>query len=467
MSQIPNPTKESTLYLNLNEMVHALLRDLAMGCKKVSIYGVGHPSSTRAVEKPFLQFQALLRLKRYLNINLQSGSLYILNIRLKESVFTQEIIKYMQLQDINALLFKQGLSMQDLDRVLGRFVQRVDIADTANLLPAYIEKMRIKSVEVNSEQAYNLFEQHRQYRGDANYDFSLKNMIWQMLPDDLLGLSEVSRRGADYTLQQGIDYDYQLVKYILPEKLASKSSVTIGDELIKLFTDVRSVHDEKVRNEQLERSLAIYRMIEYHPDRAQIVKRLNLHFAADAIPEELARELESPTGRIRVESSQRIDDLLNAVFSGPQSPMATRDFVEAFGRLLKTGQKEKALEIALHLVEMLSVADADFRQRSLTLLLELTNSLNIATDISLLTNLIQLVVGNIRERKETFEYSELVWLFVERCIQEHKHDLLLEILKALAARRRIDSDVTVYDSMAIKKILGNFNRLQVINSLFD
>jgi HEAT repeat protein len=448
-------------------MVHALVRDLAMSCKKVSIYGVGHPSSTRAVEKPFVQLQTLLRLKNYLNINLQSGSLYVINIRLKESVFTQEIIKYMQLQDINAILFKQGLSAPDLDKVLGRFVQRVDIADHANLLTTFIDKMRIKTVEVNSELAYQLFEDNKQFRGDANYDFSLKNMIWQRLPDDLLGLSEVSRRGADYALKQGIDYDYHLVKYILPEKLASISPEAIGDELIELFTGVKTSEDGKKRNELLEQSLAIYRMVEYHPERMKIVKRLNKHFASDAIPEELARELESPTGKIRIESSQRIDDLLNNVFAGQHSSYSTRDFVEVFGRLLKTGQKEKALEVALHLVEMLSVADANFRQRALTLLLELTGELNVVTDLSLLTNLIQLVIGNIRDRKESFEYSELVWLLMEKCMNEHKYELLLEMVKAIAQRRKFEDEVTVYDSMAIKKIFGNFNRSEVINALID
>ena len=45
MTNLSKPINESILKTNLSEMAHSLVRELAMACKKVSIYGPGHPVS--------------------------------------------------------------------------------------------------------------------------------------------------------------------------------------------------------------------------------------------------------------------------------------------------------------------------------------------------------------------------------------------------------------------------------------
>ena len=87
-----NARPESIYNLNLNDLVHSLVREFSMACKKASIYGSDHPSTKRAVEKPFLMFDKIFGFKKYINFNVEQGYLYALNIRLKNSVFNDEII---------------------------------------------------------------------------------------------------------------------------------------------------------------------------------------------------------------------------------------------------------------------------------------------------------------------------------------------------------------------------------------
>ena len=56
---------ESILNRNLNEQVHALIREFSMACKKAAVYGANHPSSKRAVHKPFLLLDEIFRFKKF------------------------------------------------------------------------------------------------------------------------------------------------------------------------------------------------------------------------------------------------------------------------------------------------------------------------------------------------------------------------------------------------------------------
>jgi hypothetical protein len=81
MKKSADSINESILAADLNELAHSLVRELAMAARKVSIYGSGHPMALKALEKPFLAFEWIFRFKRYINLNLSRGDLYVLNIR--------------------------------------------------------------------------------------------------------------------------------------------------------------------------------------------------------------------------------------------------------------------------------------------------------------------------------------------------------------------------------------------------
>lgn len=465
MNQTTQPIKESIFSVNLNELAHSLLRDLAMACKKVSIYGSGHPSAVRAIERPFLILDEILNFKKYVNFNLQNGYLFILNIRLNDSVFNQEIIKYMQLSDVNAILFKRQMTMAELGKFVDRFVRRVDLSNHANQLSSFLKNNDVRTIEVNSEEGYWLFEECKQYRGDVDIDFSVKNIILQLLPNDLEILADLSQGDEEYGSTPGLDYDSALVRYLIPEKTASLPADSIINKLIELFSEIKANENHPEREGLLERSLAIYRLVDYHPDRKRIIEKLNDYFTGGSIPRDIFEEYESPTGKIKLESRERIDAIIDETFGPGSKRHETGCFSNAFSRLLKTGQKDKAIEVTEHLVELLGAADAGFRQESLNLLVDAIRPLNLLTDSLMLEHLVDIAVRKLAQKKETFEYSEFIWLLYEKCRSEKKFELMSKLMTALSRRRQIENDIVVYDSMAIKKVFSNFNQPDNINKL--
>ena len=57
-------TIESILHTNINEQVHAVVKEFSMACKKAAIYGSTHPLSKKAIQKPFLLFDKIFRYKK-------------------------------------------------------------------------------------------------------------------------------------------------------------------------------------------------------------------------------------------------------------------------------------------------------------------------------------------------------------------------------------------------------------------
>ncbi|MBU0982946.1 MAG: hypothetical protein KKA42_03685, partial [candidate division Zixibacteria bacterium] len=96
MNNAATPIKESSLSTNLSNLAHTLARELAMACRKMAIYGQGHPQTARAIEKPFFVFAQFFRFKYYVSLNVQHGRLFVANIALKDNVLYREVLQYMQ-----------------------------------------------------------------------------------------------------------------------------------------------------------------------------------------------------------------------------------------------------------------------------------------------------------------------------------------------------------------------------------
>lgn len=92
MSTLSKPISEADLRTNLNHLAQVFIRELTMACRKVSIYGAAHPMALKAIERPFFALDPIFRFRNHVNINLHNGTLYVLNISLKKSVFSEEII---------------------------------------------------------------------------------------------------------------------------------------------------------------------------------------------------------------------------------------------------------------------------------------------------------------------------------------------------------------------------------------
>lgn len=466
MNQYKVQIKDSILQTNLNELVHNIVREMAMAARKVAIYGTGHPSSVKAIEKPFLAFERIFKFKKYVNINLQQGYLYMLNIRLKDSVFNQEIIKYMQIADVSAMLFEQMLSMNDFGKFIDRFVKRVDLSDQSNLISTYLKENRIETININTEFAFMLFEEHKQYRGDVSYDSSVKNVVLNLLPDDLEKLADICRHDSMYAVEKGYDYDFDLIQYLIPEKIASISSEIMKRKVIEHLNHLKDVSDE-MRGDLLEVGRTIYKLVMFHPESRLIIEKFESVSAITEESKEAMKEYQSPTGKIKLESSMWIDELLSKFLENDSDNFENNDFVNAFSRLLKTGQKEKAIEIVNQLINYLSSQNANFRQRSLDLLLGVNKKLSFLTDFTVIESMIDAIIQKVLSKEETFEYSEFIWQLFEHCLKEKQFELLSKLTAEINRRRRVSQNITIYDSMTVKKIIESFNQEKVLKRLIN
>ncbi|HDL02097.1 MAG TPA: HEAT repeat domain-containing protein, partial [candidate division Zixibacteria bacterium] len=209
----------------------------------------------------------------------------------------------------------------------------------------------------------------------------------------------------------------------------------------------------------------ICKLLEFHPEYETISQALDSYMSCGNVLAEITNELKTPSVRIKNEAQQSIDSLMQETFSDLSIEFSPALFTESFVRLIKTGQKEKSAEVAIELVEYLENSNNDFRQKALSLLLEIIAPLHLYSDKYLFDKLSQVIIRNLFEKKETFEYSEFVWQIIEKSIVEKDYKFLAKIMHSLYLRRRIENDVTIYDSIAIKKIYMNFNQKSIIDGL--
>lgn len=460
-------TIDSILHTNINEQVHAVVKEFSMACKKAAIYGATHPLSKKAIQKPFLLFDKIFRYKKYINFNLHKGYLYILNIRLKDSVFNEEVIKYMQMLDIKVLAFEKHLTLGELEKFIFRFVLRIDRTNHDELLTTYLKNEKIDTVEVNTENAYELFEGKDLYRGDVSHDFSLRNIIMSQLPDSIDMLARLYSADAKFAEEHCCDFDLDIILRLVPEKVALLSVSSINDEIKNNLTELALEKDTEKQSSGVAVYKDICRLLEFHPEYESISKALDSYMSCQDVSGEFANELKSPSVRIKNEAQQNIDSLMREIFSDLSIEFSPTLFTDSFIRLVKTGQKEKSAEVAISLVDYLGNSNNDFRQKALSLLLEIIAPLHLYSDKYLFDKLLQVIIRNLFEKKETFEYSEFVWQIIEKSIVEKDYKFLAKIMHSLYLRRRIENDVTVYDSIAIKKIYMNFNQKSIIDGLID
>lgn len=456
--------KDAHLRVNLNELVHTLVRELATSLRKIGIYGPGHPSSVKALEKPFLALDRIFKFKKYINFNLQQGYLFVLNIRLKESVFNQEILKYMQALDINAMLFEREISVPEFGKFCDRLVRRVSPSDNAVNMSSYLKEKKISTIEINSERAYWAFENMSHLRGDIDFDTTIGNVLSILLPNNLEKLAKLYRLDENYALKKGYDYEYDLLKLAIPDKVAIIPSEKIKEQVTQHLSKLKEADPEQLV-ELLENGKVVYQLINYHPEKENIIEKV------DALNKEhedylnQLKEFRSPTGKIKMETSNYIDTLLEHFFSDGSPALDHEEFIDAFNKLLKTGQQKKAKQIIGDFVERMTSVSFNDRQKSLSLLLTLIQSINPVTENQLFCQVIDQICEDVAAKKETYEYSELILAIIDRAFQQRKFDKIAEMIKVMNSRRTQKDTVMVYDSLVIKKVFSRLNEDEFIDRL--
>jgi HEAT repeat protein len=469
MTEAPKVITEARLKTSLNELVHSLVLELAMACKKLSIYSSGHPLGRGAIEKPYVILTRIFGFRKYVTFHTVRGQLHVCNICLKESVFTAQILQYMQVLDLTVLRMERSLTMRDFTLFLERFVRRLRSDDPDYLMSDYLVRNGIGAVEVNTEAAFKMFESQRQYRGEIDDDFSIKRVIMDMLGAEPLALARIQDADESGLLEQGIDFEQAIVRYLLPERIATVPAVSIraaARELVSVInTGDRNRSDHKG---SVNLYMALFKLVEWHPEREKILENLgDSVLKADEGYTSEPIDPRSRTGAIKTVTLNRIDEVLDDLFAAGNESYETSEFTEAFERLLKTGLRPKAEEVLTRLLTLLSDANPSYRQKSMNLMSCAISTLKAVTEVPSFEGVVNTVVEHLRSKRETYEYSELIWKLSEKCLADKRYDLLARITGAMAKRRLFDQTVTIYDSMAVKKAFETINRPEVIDTLVN
>ncbi|MBI5266268.1 MAG: HEAT repeat domain-containing protein [candidate division Zixibacteria bacterium] len=469
MQSTQRQVTQALLSANLNEQAHLLARELAMAFRKVSIYGESHPLALRSLEKPYLLCRQFFRFRKFVSINVLRGNLYIANIALKDSVFNAQILQYLQMLDMKAILFDETLTNDEFLFFVSTMVKRESLYDAGFSMSATLKQKGITSVIVNSEQAFDLFENRKQYRGDVDGDFSAKRMALDLMGATINQLARLTGARAEQLLALGIDFHPDIISYLLPERVVALPWTDIRASLVEL---AREIQDGGSRTSSaVDQYMGVFHLIDFHPERARIISDLSLPPTIEK-RRKSSEDFGTDTGRIRIESTRRIDELLNKLFSfatvsEPVDFGVFAEFTEAFSRLLKTGQSQRAVEILVELIDRLSDPQAFVRQKALDALTGVIGEFNLLTDAAVLDTAVQSVIARISGRKESYEYSELIRALADKCMAGKRYDYLARLLVTLGFRRGVQGGVNVYDSMAVKKSFENVNQPEIISALID
>ena len=445
-------------------MAHSLVRELAMACKKVAIYGSHHPLAATALERPFLLVTGIGRFRTHISFNLQQGHLYVMGIRMKESIFTGEIIQSMQVQDIGVILIDRMLSMAEFTVFVDRLVKRIDTSDQKNLLSTYLHEQKIASIEVNSETGFALFEKSKQYRGDVDGDFSVRRLALDAMGESLPFLARINAVDDNQLQECGINFDPEVVRYLLPERIASLPYQSIREELVEKTSGDSASDDSSADADKSAQIAGMARLADYHPDRQLILE--NLQDARISSPTNAAGS--APLSASSVHSQpDAVSDVLAAAFDQNNDIDPTDEFQDVFQRLLKTGQRGMAIEVVHQLMDRLISTEASDRTTALKLLLICIDQLSILRDSSVVIDVVDRIVACITQGIETYEYSEFIWRLLEKLMLGRHYELMARLTVGLAIRRRIKDTVTIYDSIAVKKVFSELSRPEIVKTLID
>jgi len=454
---------EADLTINLNELAHEMLRELYIAAKKVSIYSADHPLARKAIGRPFMAMEKILRFKKYVNLHVDSGNLYALNIKTKPSIFTEQIMDYMLVLDVTDLLFSADLTADELGLFLGRFVKRLRTGDYQNLLSTFIEKNNLVTVMVNSETGHELFEKGRKFPADVIRDFSVRGIVNDILPDNFEDLAELLATPDDnhdeYIARYHHDFYPQLVSFLLPEKIGR-----IEPENIITLISERLADDETETGESCRRFIAA---LHYHPECDDIVHKLDEIAISRGGDRAAYTSVMPATSKIRITAVENIDRYLDDIFNQLLSFQHVSEFTDHFGRLLRTGQQDKARKVIDRLLRYLAGNNLDLRQRALALLKIAVGSCLNLTGSALLEYVADKICSCLDTREETFEFSDLIWEITRACLSRNMLAIPATLGRTLSAKRQLADGIWCYESVAVKKAVEEMNRREIIVGLID
>jgi len=455
---------EKDLNTNLSELACESVRELDLACRKVSIYTENHPLAQKAIKRLSCCFEKIYKFKKYVDIYFKSGRLYVFNIQVKQSVFCEHIGDFMQVLDVGSLLLDVSMKPQDMAIFLSAFSSRKHTVNDVNPLITALKERDVDSVKVDSELGRRLFEDNPRFGLDTPGGYTLRNVIHDSLGDDLSRLAgiaaDIKLPDEEFTSKHSLDYYPNLVNYVIPEIVSSFDFTLLIQQVNQIAGQSANPANES-EGEKTPVSLdALGKLISYHPGLEQIGSDLSGSFVEDE-KQSISLETLSFNG----ESSERIDQFLYATFNEALPGHKLDSFCDMFERLIRTGQKGRARNVINILMSHLAGDSFGQREKSLYLLKEaMRASRGLGAD-DLIGGMIEKIDEYLSYKKETFEFSDLIWEIAQSSLRFKDVQSLSKVCDLLASRRTIEDNVTIYQSAAVRKALDELNRPEIIDTL--
>nr|MBN2276294.1 HEAT repeat domain-containing protein [candidate division Zixibacteria bacterium] len=464
---------ENDLNINLNEYVNETLREFYLASKKVSIYSATHPLSRKAIGHIFLMMDKLFKYKKYINLHIASGNLYALNIRMRRSVFTDQIMEFMQILDLSDILFEWRLTVDDLSLFLERLVKKLPISDYRNLMTSWLEEHKIDTIHINSEIGQQLFEHGIQFYGDLPDDFSVRTLVGQVIGSDyemLVDLLANEKLDVDDLVRMNkYDYHPALIRYLISEKIAAMPKEKIIDVLGGRILSALESHDiiKGVDPAELNKAREMIAALNYHPQREDILNKIGNIILEKGIGRDIYADLLPKTSAIKIESSEKIDQFLYATFNDALPGYNLDEFQDIFSRLLRTGQEGKARSVVNILINHLAGPDLNFRKYALILFHHIFEVYPKTTAGYLLDHIIIKINEYTADGRDTFEFSDLIWELALATLKEKNYRQLDALCGIIEGKRSCHEGVWTYESVALKKAIEELNRREIIAQLVN
>lgn len=442
MTQPGRIISEQALALNMNEAAHALVRELSMAARKMGIYGAGHQLAIKGIEKPFFDFTRIVQYRPFIQIHVLRQGITLGGITLKASPFTEQMLQYLQALEVSSLVLFRELSFQQMVLLVESLLQRPGAHDPTWRLGDYLLKRGVKGVEVNGPIGLLLFEQRKQYRGEIDGDYSVRRLASDQIGSDPRRLALLSRTAPEQLVHAGFDFDADLLTYLLPERVPLAPIHAWGAAI----NDLRTMGTTDQATIDLES--ALHSLVPYHPQ---------------------AKELGAVAGGTAPEGADSIRQGLltqfKQLFESPDSEQVIfQRAADVSARLLKTGGQQELSDLIDQLLSRLTSGDPSQRATSVRLLLAVTSVLEPVYRLPF-DRLQGETIRLIQTREEPYELTELLIALYDQLRRFRLWGQIASLVSAMATRRTVESRVTVYDSLAVKKAFEEFQRPERVDGL--
>lgn len=455
---------EKSLQTDIRDISREVAHELFLICRKAGIYTIDHPMVVRGIEKPFLGLRKIFSYKKFFCLYFVEGRLYANNILISDPGAATFLKDRMHEFDMQSITLSAELTAEELLSFISRLVTRVSPEHPEYRISEFLRRRRIDNILINHPLADTIFNAGLKYREGRYDEYSVRRIISDFFAGDIdLAVRLLTEKFATTTEQaeaSGIDYYREIVDYLLPEKFAQLPPSELVEMAREIISDAGGESDKAaIRLNRLINAL------DYHPRRIELFEKIKKLMTQYNFDSSVLKKSLSGAIVLQPEAGHEIDRIVGKFFSKHNEEPLFDSFHDHFMRLVRTRQMGKAASVAEQVISYLPSDDALYRQYSLILTKDLTQSSVDVGEIAFLDVLLGHLKSLFTRGLETFEFAEVVVFLLRIAISNRRYAAISEFLQVIRAGRKQQDDITVYDSIATRRIFDELNDRELISFL--